>query len=53
VDERMTSAQHMKNVHAAGGNSKQARSRKDMYEASLLLEHYLTLRKNEKENNCF
>lgn len=49
VDERMTSAQHMKNVHSAGGNSKQARNQKDMYEAALLLEYYITLRKNEKE----
>jgi putative holliday junction resolvase len=49
VDERMTSAQHMKNVHTAGGNSKQARNQKDKFEAALLLEYYITLRKNEKE----
>ncbi len=49
VDERMTSAQHMKNVHTAGGNSKQARNQKDKFEAALLLEYYIILRKNEKE----
>jgi putative holliday junction resolvase len=53
VDERLTSAQYMKTVHTAGGNTKKTREKKDMYEAALLLEYYIKLRKNEKEISSY
>lgn len=49
VDERLTSAQLIKNIHSSGGSAGKMRSTKDKYEAALLLEFYLQWKKNEKE----
>ncbi len=49
VDERLTSAQLIKNIHSRGGSASKMRATKDKYEAALLLEFYLEWKKNEKE----
>ncbi len=53
VDERLTSAQLLKDVQSSGGKPSKIKDKKDMYEAALLLEFYLTRRKNLNEIQSF